>query len=340
MFFTQYSSNSSQPLCTLFIHNKLSTCCSKKASLRLIDPLATTTYRTPLRSSPTHTDTPPLVFCFVFVAFLCRGRGGHENRDILLSTKRTSSGGDVWVCVDRLCGRRDMVVVCPASQEADPLHVAVEFEPESESEPEPEPPLPGPEHSVIVDQRSSTTDPPSPPISPFRDDDDNSDSSNSDSFPDHHEQRQQKQQQQEVSTLGQGRRAVSRPSALVTSPHSLPGCNCARWSVCPVLDAASVAGAGVGGERGAMSGLARGIVSNPRQKSNPARSVNACCASGMGSDSFRGGGGGGGISTPRCRYAVEETSGSCFWPDESDRVSVCMFFLREDLALQQQLKHS
>ncbi|CAN0558600.1 unnamed protein product, partial [Ectocarpus sp. 12 AP-2014] len=51
------------------------------------------------------------------------------NRDILLSTKRTSSGGDVWVCVDRLCGMsRELVVVCPASNEADPLHISAEFE--------------------------------------------------------------------------------------------------------------------------------------------------------------------------------------------------------------------
>ncbi|CAM9293342.1 unnamed protein product [Pylaiella littoralis] len=50
-------------------------------------------------------------------------------RDILLSTKRTSSGGDVWVCVDRLCGiSRELVVVCPASNEADPLHIAADFE--------------------------------------------------------------------------------------------------------------------------------------------------------------------------------------------------------------------
>ncbi|CAN0119816.1 unnamed protein product, partial [Scytosiphon promiscuus] len=48
--------------------------------------------------------------------------------------ERTSSGGDVWVCVDRLCGMsRDLVVVCPASNEADPLHISAEFDLENHS---------------------------------------------------------------------------------------------------------------------------------------------------------------------------------------------------------------
>ncbi|CAN0416900.1 unnamed protein product, partial [Ectocarpus fasciculatus] len=49
--------------------------------------------------------------------------------------KRTSSGGDVWVCVDRLCGMsRELVVVCPASNEADPLHISAEFEIDNSSD--------------------------------------------------------------------------------------------------------------------------------------------------------------------------------------------------------------
>lgn len=61
-----------------------------------------------------------------------------ERRDILLSTKRTSSGGDVWVCVDRLCrARPGLAVVCPASNEADPLHIVAEFEqPEHDHQPQ------------------------------------------------------------------------------------------------------------------------------------------------------------------------------------------------------------
>ncbi|CAM9965017.1 unnamed protein product [Ectocarpus sp. 6 AP-2014] len=49
--------------------------------------------------------------------------------------ERTSSGGDVWVCVDRLCGMsRELVVVCPASNEADPLHISAEFEIDNSSD--------------------------------------------------------------------------------------------------------------------------------------------------------------------------------------------------------------
>lgn len=84
-------------------------------------------------------------FCLSFFSLLslsllgsCRlnRRGARGRRDILLSTKRTSSGGDVYTCVDRLCGRRDLVVVCPASNEADPLHITAEFEPDQDHDQE------------------------------------------------------------------------------------------------------------------------------------------------------------------------------------------------------------
>lgn len=78
-------------------------------------------------------------------------------RDILLSTKRTSSGGDVWTCVDRLCGRRDLVVVCPASHEADPLRLDVEFEFDPDQDANPSRVL-----NIERDVRSSITAPLSP----------------------------------------------------------------------------------------------------------------------------------------------------------------------------------
>lgn len=50
-------------------------------------------------------------------------------RDILLSTKRTTSGGDTWVCVESLCRNEKLVVVCPSSEEAEALNINVAFVP-------------------------------------------------------------------------------------------------------------------------------------------------------------------------------------------------------------------
>lgn len=63
----------------------------------------------------------------------------------------------MWTCVDRLCGRRDLVVVCPASHEADPLRLAVEFESDPDQDA-----IPSRVLNIERDVRSSITAPLSP----------------------------------------------------------------------------------------------------------------------------------------------------------------------------------
>lgn len=46
-------------------------------------------------------------------------------RDILLSGKRTRSGGDSYFCVDTLCNNPSLIVVVPSSTEAEPLSISV-----------------------------------------------------------------------------------------------------------------------------------------------------------------------------------------------------------------------
>ncbi len=50
-------------------------------------------------------------------------------RDILLSTKRTTTGGDTWTCIDKLCHNRNLVVICPVSKDADALQISANFVP-------------------------------------------------------------------------------------------------------------------------------------------------------------------------------------------------------------------
>eukprot|EP00549_Striatella_unipunctata_P000952 CAMPEP_0118674328 /NCGR_PEP_ID=MMETSP0800-20121206/828_1 /TAXON_ID=210618 ORGANISM="Striatella unipunctata, Strain CCMP2910" /NCGR_SAMPLE_ID=MMETSP0800 /ASSEMBLY_ACC=CAM_ASM_000638 /LENGTH=527 /DNA_ID=CAMNT_0006569513 /DNA_START=113 /DNA_END=1695 /DNA_ORIENTATION=+ len=46
-------------------------------------------------------------------------------RDVLLSSNRTRSGGDSYYCMDTLCSHPELVVLCPASTDAQPLTLTV-----------------------------------------------------------------------------------------------------------------------------------------------------------------------------------------------------------------------
>ena len=53
---------------------------------------------------------------------------------ILLAGNRTSSGGSTYLAVENLCRNSDLVILCPYSQESEPLQISVSLEYEEEME--------------------------------------------------------------------------------------------------------------------------------------------------------------------------------------------------------------
>ncbi|KAL9188533.1 hypothetical protein ACHAXT_006911 [Thalassiosira profunda] len=58
-------------------------------------------------------------------ARISEARAISYSRDILLACNRTRSGGDSYFCAENLCLNRNLVVLCPASNEASPLSITV-----------------------------------------------------------------------------------------------------------------------------------------------------------------------------------------------------------------------
>ncbi|CAM9620392.1 unnamed protein product [Scytosiphon promiscuus] len=68
-------------------------------------------------------------------------------RDVLLACDRTTSGGDTYLVVDNLCRNPPLVVLVPASQEAEPLDITVTLHPraaQANLPPQPQPWSPSP----------------------------------------------------------------------------------------------------------------------------------------------------------------------------------------------------
>mmetsp|Transcript_6439 Transcript_6439/g.9393 ORF Transcript_6439/g.9393 Transcript_6439/m.9393 type:complete len:926 (+) Transcript_6439:267-3044(+) len=55
-------------------------------------------------------------------------------RDILLACNRTRSAGDMYYCMETLCARLDLVVLCPVSVEATPLCIEISHVSKNDSE--------------------------------------------------------------------------------------------------------------------------------------------------------------------------------------------------------------